>query len=277
MKDRQMLQYPTSAPYRSGLAEMGTLALEFTHLAQLTGNHSYFDAVQRITDALEAIQYNTTIPGMWPTFLDASGGCMPEYRPHNAQVKPVRGGGIIGEIVKRQPPIQEKKRPFEEHLQQAADKEKSDPKKGEQGLKLKPVEEKPVAFIPAPPNGGDFHDGKVEDLLLSPTTTSVLSTATSDLPTTGSSLSISIPAKTTCIPAGLKPLPYQVGEEYTLGASADSFYEYLVKVSYVLIGVAQVDIDSCFRCTYCLKEVRISTVECTNPPWNMQRNSSSDQ
>ncbi|KAK5241132.1 hypothetical protein LTR16_009728, partial [Cryomyces antarcticus] len=35
------------------LAEMGTLSLEFTRLAQLTGNSKYYDAVARITDALE--------------------------------------------------------------------------------------------------------------------------------------------------------------------------------------------------------------------------------
>ena len=69
------------AATRSGLAEMGTLALEFTRLAQLTGNNSYFDAIQRITDQLEAIQYETSMPGMWPTNLDASGGCMPPPGP----------------------------------------------------------------------------------------------------------------------------------------------------------------------------------------------------
>lgn len=60
---------------------MGTLALEFTRLAQLTGNNSYFDAIQRVTDQLEAIQYNTSMPGMWPTAVDASGGCMPRPGP----------------------------------------------------------------------------------------------------------------------------------------------------------------------------------------------------
>ncbi|KAF8464124.1 glycosyl hydrolase family 47-domain-containing protein [Kalaharituber pfeilii] len=73
------------APFNSGLAEMGTLALEFTRLAQLTGNHTYFDAIQRITDDLEAIQYNTSIPGMWPTVVDASGGCIPLPGPIGLQ------------------------------------------------------------------------------------------------------------------------------------------------------------------------------------------------
>jgi len=75
---------------------MGTLALEFTRLAQLTGNHSYFDAVQRITDQLAAIQYNTSMPGMWPTIIDASGGCIPPPGPIGRLQKQANG------FVKRQ-------------------------------------------------------------------------------------------------------------------------------------------------------------------------------
>ncbi|KAH8883922.1 family 47 glycosyl hydrolase [Thozetella sp. PMI_491] len=64
---------------REGTQEAGThdpsaspcsLSLEFTRLAQLTGNAKYFDAVDRIKQFLERTQMNTTLPGMWPTFLD---------------------------------------------------------------------------------------------------------------------------------------------------------------------------------------------------------------
>jgi mannosyl-oligosaccharide alpha-1,2-mannosidase len=54
-------------------AELGSLSLEFTRLAQITGNATYYDAVARITDALEAFQMNTTFPGLWPIHIDASG------------------------------------------------------------------------------------------------------------------------------------------------------------------------------------------------------------
>ena len=60
------------APMRSSLAELGTLTLEFTRLAQLTGNNTYFDAVQRITNALEEFE-DSDVPGLWPMFMDASG------------------------------------------------------------------------------------------------------------------------------------------------------------------------------------------------------------
>ncbi len=78
----------TSRVIRAGkkevLAELGSLTLEFTRLAQITGNDSYFDAVlrlhfsadvqiQRITNGLDALASDTHIPGMWPTLIDASG------------------------------------------------------------------------------------------------------------------------------------------------------------------------------------------------------------
>ncbi|KAF1923553.1 glycoside hydrolase family 47 protein [Didymella exigua CBS 183.55] len=66
-----------SNPHRAGtrvvLAEIGSLSMEFTRLAQLTGDHKYYDAIARITDLLEEFQANTRLPGMWPTYLDASG------------------------------------------------------------------------------------------------------------------------------------------------------------------------------------------------------------
>jgi mannosyl-oligosaccharide alpha-1,2-mannosidase len=60
------------------LAEIGSLSMEFTRLAQLTGEHKYYDAVARITDNLEEFQKKTPLPGMWPVHLDAS-GCGKRY------------------------------------------------------------------------------------------------------------------------------------------------------------------------------------------------------
>ncbi|KAH6605963.1 mannosyl-oligosaccharide alpha-1 [Trichoderma cornu-damae] len=66
-----------SQPHRAGsagIAELGTLSMEFTRLAQLTGEDKYYDAVDRITDALVALQAaGTSIPGLFPENLDASG------------------------------------------------------------------------------------------------------------------------------------------------------------------------------------------------------------
>jgi mannosyl-oligosaccharide alpha-1,2-mannosidase len=55
------------------LAEIGSLSLEFTRLAQLTREDRYYDAIARITNELEKIQDSTTIPGLWPQHLNAQG------------------------------------------------------------------------------------------------------------------------------------------------------------------------------------------------------------
>ena len=66
-----------SQPHRAtrvGIAELATLSLEFTRLAQLTGKHKYYDAINRITDALVEMQKShPQIPGLFPEGIDASG------------------------------------------------------------------------------------------------------------------------------------------------------------------------------------------------------------
>jgi len=53
------------------LAEIGSLSLEFTRLTQLTGDPKYYDAVARIMDAMEEIQFHSSMPGLWPTIINA--------------------------------------------------------------------------------------------------------------------------------------------------------------------------------------------------------------
>ncbi|KAK3321539.1 glycosyl hydrolase family 47-domain-containing protein [Apodospora peruviana] len=58
------------------VAELGSMGMEFTRLAQLTGDNKYYDAIARITDALEELQNRengTALPGIFPVNLDASG------------------------------------------------------------------------------------------------------------------------------------------------------------------------------------------------------------
>lgn len=57
-----------------GVAELGTLSMEFTRLAQLTGENKYYDAIDRITDNLIQFQESgTAIPGLFPESIDMSG------------------------------------------------------------------------------------------------------------------------------------------------------------------------------------------------------------
>ncbi|QSZ28600.1 hypothetical protein DSL72_003099 [Monilinia vaccinii-corymbosi] len=66
---------PHRASPNSNLAELGSLSMEFTRLAQLTGEKRYYDAVARVTNALSEWQdrNSTNIPGVFPDDVDATG------------------------------------------------------------------------------------------------------------------------------------------------------------------------------------------------------------
>lgn len=68
---------PHRAKTRVVLAELGSLSLEFTRLAQLTMEPKYYDAIARITDAFDEWQMHTKLPGLWPLSVDASGCAQP--------------------------------------------------------------------------------------------------------------------------------------------------------------------------------------------------------
>ncbi|KAI1344413.1 glycoside hydrolase family 47 protein [Xylariaceae sp. FL0016] len=67
-----------SQPKRAGsgvsVAELGSLAMEFTRLAQITKESRYYDAVARITDAFfEWQERGTSLSGIFPEHVDAAG------------------------------------------------------------------------------------------------------------------------------------------------------------------------------------------------------------
>ncbi|EPE03349.1 glycoside hydrolase family 47 protein [Ophiostoma piceae UAMH 11346] len=67
---------PAAASSSSSIAEIGSMTMEFTRLAQLTGNNKYYDAIARIVDAIEEWQSRpggTALPGIFPEQVDASG------------------------------------------------------------------------------------------------------------------------------------------------------------------------------------------------------------
>ncbi|KAL2072364.1 hypothetical protein VTL71DRAFT_11707 [Oculimacula yallundae] len=65
---------PHRASTRSNLAELGSLSMEFTRLSQLTKDPKYYDAVARVTNALEDFQSRgTKLDGVFPDNIDASG------------------------------------------------------------------------------------------------------------------------------------------------------------------------------------------------------------
>ncbi|KAM0129274.1 hypothetical protein ACHAO1_008601 [Botrytis cinerea] len=55
------------------VAQIASLSLEFIRLSQVTGDQKYANAIQKITDQLEATQNTTTLPGMWPSQANCMG------------------------------------------------------------------------------------------------------------------------------------------------------------------------------------------------------------
>ena len=53
------------------LAEFGSLSLEFTRLSQLTGDMRFYDAITRISHIMAEGQNSTSMPGLWPTIVNA--------------------------------------------------------------------------------------------------------------------------------------------------------------------------------------------------------------
>ncbi|KAL5611994.1 hypothetical protein BROUX41_000443 [Berkeleyomyces rouxiae] len=66
-----------SQPHRAqvgSVAELGSMTMEFTRLAQLTGEQKYYDAIARIVNEFEGLQdRGTVIDGLFPERLDPSG------------------------------------------------------------------------------------------------------------------------------------------------------------------------------------------------------------
>ena len=52
-------------------AEIGSLTLEFTRLAQITHDPKWYDAVARIITVFDEQQQSTNLPGMWPLVVNA--------------------------------------------------------------------------------------------------------------------------------------------------------------------------------------------------------------
>lgn len=69
----EAVSQPHLADSEAVLAEIGSLSIEFTRLAQLTREDKYYDAIARITNELEKLQDSTSLPGLWPLKIDASG------------------------------------------------------------------------------------------------------------------------------------------------------------------------------------------------------------
>lgn len=262
------------ASNRVVLAEIGSLSVEFTRLAQLTGDNKYYDAIARITDNLEEFQNNTRLPGMWPTYLDASGCKRIEYTsevdtPLQAPLE------IPADVMPKEPtttgeelsPNGMKYKPLDLpapiEFQATTPEEELSPN----GKKYKPLDlPPPIVFgvdsatakaSPTALIAGEPGKGKIgnwgEDTAVAKLTKDTAALEKRQLENEGlnekvdksvTATSSSASASPTlerpeCEEQGFASSSHYSTEEYTLGGMSDSTYEYLPK-EWLLLG-AQVD------------------------------------
>ena len=202
---------PHRANTRVVLAELGSLSVEFTRLAQITKEAKYYDAVARITIEFEKWQNHTKMPGLWPQKVDAS-GCKKE------EVSSIS--------------------PIEHSMQKGAGISQSLPQEGQLSGQSPDIPASPSAddgAITADKLKYQAKTGNLngeDELSQEPSTkTEFTKRQLSD-----DELTVASPSpKPDCVPQGLASPPYSSVETFTLGGQADSVYEYLPK-EYMLLG-----------------------------------------
>jgi mannosyl-oligosaccharide alpha-1,2-mannosidase len=154
---RAFASQPHRASNRIVLAEIGSLSVEFTRLAQLTGEHKYYDAIARITDALEEFQNKTRLPGMWPTYLDASGCKEIEYKSE-VQLP-------LGEPLKKEEPAKAPETSVAEEFSPLGNKyvPLDLPSAVEFSAPTSPVQSSPAQSSTAPLVAGEVGKGKIQN------------------------------------------------------------------------------------------------------------------
>ncbi|KXT13972.1 hypothetical protein AC579_8837 [Pseudocercospora musae] len=262
------------ASTRVVMAELGTLSLEFTRLAQLTKEPKYYDAVARITDAFEEWQNQTRIPGMWPTMVDASGCAKPVQLPPSTPTwnqLPVPGGDsymVSSEPVQVDSEVMDK---AEATLNQqkaqsgqaaragsldasgvnaASEKSSSDELRWTDGTPVTKHRKRQlhvgdlVDGTVNPRVGQPAADGAPAKVQTGPQNVNQGAAAPNGAPTyvqQGYNPSqpyvpvYEAPKEPECIPQGLRSTSSRGMESFTLGGQSDSTYEYLPKM-HLLIG-----------------------------------------
>ncbi|KAF6219368.1 hypothetical protein HO133_005194 [Letharia lupina] len=235
---------PHRAKTRVVLAELGSLSVEFTRLAQITKEARYYDAVARITNEFEIWQNDTRMPGLWPLKIDASGCKKPEQAPQTKYDHPTRKGPTNSKpllIAEDKAAAADSPSLLDEGPARRIKAEEDLQSKSEGGLvdavdevrkagAKSPAESK-SAFLPEAPDSSveaathvnhESHDSAQKSSAASALVKREVSTDP-----------VSKPAE--CEPQGLASPPYTSSEEFGIGGQADSIYEYLPK-EYMLLG-----------------------------------------
>lgn len=208
------------------VAELGSLAMEFTRLAQITKEDKYYDAVARITDAFyEWQERGTSIPGIFPEHVDAS-GC---NRTAEAEIAAKEAERIEQQQIELQKASSSSKSDIEADgsLAKRAESELHTLNRRQVGTpnddgskKVKIVTNGEEMYAPVetttPKTGRATTSTKMED---------------SDSSSTDSK---SKKEKDKCVPQGLTSGAWS-SEQYSMGGSQDSTYEYFPK-QWLLLG-----------------------------------------
>lgn len=225
---RAFASQPHRAHPRTTLAEIGSLSVEFTRLAQLTREPKYYDAIARITNELAAWQNKTKLPGLWPMKVDASGCKKPDYTPilklqsfstdKSSEKKVLSSGDSILDDNKAENSLVDDD--DDQTVKDAASSEFSVKHPGgPNSVGAADSKTMPTVEELSHSNVGNIKRQLAQDELASKT--GIAEVDARDIPA--------------CEPQGLASPPNSSGEEFTIGGQADSVYEYLPK-EYMLLG-----------------------------------------
>ncbi|KAI1453764.1 glycoside hydrolase family 47 protein [Annulohypoxylon moriforme] len=222
---------PKRAQAGVSVAELGSLAMEFTRLAQITKENRYYDAVARITDAFyEWQERGTTIPGIFPERVDATGcnrTAALEIAAKEAEVEKLRKAGL------------------QTYDYENAKSSKPGVEAGSnQGKSVKGETSRLGSRSVGTPNDDGTSKVKIEhngEEMYAPSKKAISddNDVDQDATTAEDSDSTSInpepKKKDTCVPQGLTSGSWSSNEQYSMGGSQDSTYEYFPK-QWLLLG-----------------------------------------
>ncbi|OTA92717.1 glycoside hydrolase family 47 protein [Hypoxylon sp. CO27-5] len=222
---------PKRAQAGVSVAELGSLAMEFTRLAQITKENKYYDAVARITDAFyEWQERGTSIPGIFPERVDAT-GCNKTAEAENAakEAKLEEQRQIEAQKSTNNSKSGIKTNSSEDKLDkdefQALDRRSEIGTPNDDGTnKVKIVKNGEEMYAPSESSTSPRSDPDENS--------SVLDNRDSSSP---DSVSGSKKPKDKCVPQGLAPGSWSSNEQYSMGGSQDSTYEYFPK-QWLLLG-----------------------------------------
>ena len=249
---------PTFArnPHRAGtravLAELGSLSMEFTRLAQLTREPRYYDAVARITNELEAFQNQTMVPGLWPRIVDTSGCKKPPPAPPGEYVGPA--GGVPGQVEKPlvaaegssvtssvtgvSLPTPSVSEATKAQPQDVVETTSGKPTPNLKSGAIKPADDTspgaPAPLVKRQLSNDDTIPGVLEGAASAPQANAGAAAGNEEHPAPLIN-NLAAPGQVDCAPQGLAAPPNSNVQQFTFGGQADSTYEYLPK-QYLLLG-----------------------------------------